>query len=80
VIDRDNRLVCYLGRNDAVCAAGWPNALDERGVPTRTPRLEVGKFNSPHGLAVDRDGNVCVAEWLIGGRTVKLERAAQPLA
>lgn len=77
VLDRDDRLVCYLGRNDAVCAAaGWPNALNERGVPTRTSRIEPGKFNSPHGLAVDGDGSIYVAEWLIGGRTIKLERAA----
>jgi len=75
VLDRDDRLVCYLGRNDSVCLAdGWPNAKDASGVPTRTPRIEAGKFNSPHGLAVDREGSIYVAEWLIGGRTVKLQR------
>jgi DNA-binding beta-propeller fold protein YncE len=47
---------------------GWPNVPADRIVP--------GKFNSPHGLAVDRDGNLYVAEWLIGGRTVKLVRGA----
>ena len=33
-----------------------------------------GKFNSTHGMAVDRQGNLYVAEWLIGGRFIKLER------
>lgn len=67
VLDRDDRLECYLGENGAVAEVkGWPNVPPERIVP--------GRFNSPHGLAVDRDGNLYVAEWLIGGRTVKLVR------
>jgi len=36
--------------------------------------LETGKFNSPHGLAVDAQGNLFVAEWLIGGRFIRLEK------
>ncbi|HLF04566.1 MAG TPA: hypothetical protein VI855_05065, partial [Dehalococcoidia bacterium] len=60
VLDGEDRLVCYLGENGAVAETpGWPNVPAERIVP--------GKFNSPHGLAVDRDGNLYVAEWLIGG-------------
>jgi DNA-binding beta-propeller fold protein YncE len=77
VLDAEDRLVCYLGRNDAVCRSdGWPNMRDPQGVPTRTTRLEIGKFNSPHGIAVDCDGNIYVAEWLIGGRTIKLAKAS----
>lgn len=78
VLDGDDRLVCYLGDNEAVCdLPGWPNELDERGVPARTSRLIAGKFNSPHGLAADRSGNLYVAEWLIGGRMIKLEKVAR---
>ena len=40
-----------------------------------TSLLEAGKFNSPHGLAVDANGNLYVAEWLIGGRVTKLNRS-----
>lgn len=75
VLDAEDRLVCYLGRNDAVSQMeGWPNMLDAQGVPTRTDRLEPGKFNSPHGIGVDSDGNIYVAEWLIGGRYTKLAK------
>ena len=75
VLDAQDELVCYLGRNDAVCQAeGWPNMLDAQGTPARTTRLEQGKFNSPHGVTVDGDGNIYVAEWLIGGRMIKLAR------
>jgi len=34
----------------------------------------MGKFNSPHGLAVDAAGNLFVAGWLIGERFIRLER------
>jgi hypothetical protein len=40
----------------------------------RTRLLEMGKFNSPHGMAVDGAGNLDVEEWLIGGRFVKLAK------
>jgi hypothetical protein len=75
VLDREDRLVCYLGENEAVCGVeGWPNNKNARGEIVPTKLLEAGKFNSPHGLAVDGDGNLYVAEWLIGGRFTKLAR------
>jgi DNA-binding beta-propeller fold protein YncE len=76
VCDGDDKLVAYLGRNDEVCTVeGWPNMLDGDGNAVRTKFLVPGKFNSPHGMAADADGNVYVAEWLIGGRFTKLGRA-----
>ena len=75
VLDGDDRLVTYLGDNEAVCSEpGWPNEKDAAGQPARTSRLRPGKFNSPHGLGVDAGGNLYVAEWLIGGRLVRLEK------
>ena len=55
---------------------GWPNGVDELQHPVRAPDLAHGRFNSPHGLAVDADGSLYVAEWLIGGRMIKLAPAA----
>jgi len=67
VLDRNNRLVCHLGENEATCSLpGWPN---------HPPRLLVeGKFNSPHSIAADAEGNLYVVEWIVGGRITKLER------
>jgi sugar lactone lactonase YvrE len=75
LLDRDDRLIAYLGADETVCERpGWPNASSSAGQPVRPPALTPGKFNSPHGLAADRDGNLYVAEWLIGGRYTKLVR------
>ena len=78
VVDAEDKLVGYLGGNLPVAdTAGWPNDLNDSGTPIRTALLETGKFNSPHGLAVDSTGNVYVSEWLIGGRFIKLARLKQ---
>lgn len=67
VLDINDNLVCYLGDNHGVAeVAGWPNVTRDLVLP--------GAFNSPHGVAVDGDGNLYVAEWLIGGRITKLAR------
>lgn len=76
LVDSDDRLVCYLGDNQPVCQVeGWPNNKNQAGEIVPTKLLEAGKFNSPHGLAVDSDGNLYVAEWLIGGRFIKLAKS-----
>ena len=69
ILDQADRLVGYLGDNEAVCdQQGWPNH------PAHL--IEAGKFNSPHGIAADQAGNLYVVEWIIGGRLTKLERLA----
>ena len=75
VLDKDDNLLCYLGENERVCSVdGWPNNRNANGELVPTNLLEPGKFNSPHGMAVDAQGNLYVAEWLIGGRFIKLEK------
>ncbi len=75
LLDIDDRLLGYLGDNEAVSYLdGWPNTLDGQGQIVPSDRLEPGKFNSPHGLVVDNEGNLYVSEWLIGGRYIKLAR------
>jgi DNA-binding beta-propeller fold protein YncE len=75
VCNANDEFVCYLGANEAVCEVeGWPNNKDGSGSIIPTKLLETGKFNSPHGMAVDAEGNLYVAEWLIGGRFTKLAK------
>ena len=75
ICDINDQLVCYLGDNEPVCEVeGWPNNQDGAGKLVPTSLLEPGKFNSPHGMAVDADGNLYVAEWLIGGRFTRLAK------
>jgi hypothetical protein len=73
VVDADDEFVEYLGENLAAKQRpGWPNALAEDGTTT-APEVQAGRFNSPHGLAVDPgSGAVYVSEWLVGGRLVRL--------
>lgn len=79
LVDPDDRLIAYLGADEAVCdRPGWPNARNSAGEAIRPPSLTPGRFNSPHGLAADLDGNLYVAEWLIGGRYIQLLRVATP--
>jgi len=75
VFDADDKFVCHLGDNEVVCDnEGWPNSFSASGERTVPTFLEAGKFNSPHGMAVDSEGNLYVAEFLIGGRITKLEK------
>ena len=76
IVDLEDKPVSQLGDNHQVAdTPGWPNNHDEDGKDIRTSLLEPGKFNSPHGMAVDANGNIYVAEWLIGGRMVKLTKS-----
>ena len=76
ITDANDKLLTYLGSNEEVAnVGGWPNNKNEKGEVIRTSLLEPGKFNSPHGMAVDADGNVYIAEWLIGGRFTKLAKS-----
>jgi hypothetical protein len=59
-----------VGAAVAEHGAGWPNA--ERGGALVRPPLRAGVLNSPHGVAVLPDGSICLTEWVIGGRQVRL--------
>jgi DNA-binding beta-propeller fold protein YncE len=65
ILEPDGSLVGYLGENpDPRRLEGWPNVAKSD--------IESGKFNSPHSLAVDPQGNLYIVEWIIGGRVTKL--------
>jgi hypothetical protein len=75
LFDADDVFIEYVGDNIEVASEpGWPNSLDADANAVRPTRLRPGRFNSPHAIAVDPDGSVFVAEWLIGGRYTKLTR------
>jgi hypothetical protein len=75
IFDATDELVEYVGDNSAVVELpGWPNSVDTDANVVRSAQLEAGRFNSPHAVAVDGDGSLFVAEWLVGGRYTKLTR------
>lgn len=87
VLDADDNFVGYIGAEPNSPAAqgwpqrpGWPNDLDANGRATapNLPRRE--RFNSPHSVASDHEGNLYVSEWLIGGRYTKLVPHRAPSA
>ena len=83
VFDIEDTFITYIGENESISRVernspedvpGWPNNIDDKGNTIRSKILETGKFNSPHGIATDKLGNIYSGEWLIGGRYTKLEK------
>ena len=79
VLDADDRLIGYVGDDPNALndrgwpeRPGWPNALTDDGYVQAPHFADPERFNSPHAVAVDNDGNLYVSEWLIGGRYTKL--------
>lgn len=67
ILDDHDNLVTRFGENEAACKSQcWPNLPASQILP--------GKFNSPHGVAVDSLGNVFMVEWILGGRITKLAK------
>jgi len=75
IFDKKDNLIAEIGDGyEYVKEKGWPNRLNQNNKPTRPKDLVPGKFNSPHGLSCDSEGNIYICEWLIGGRFTKLAR------
>lgn len=79
VLDPDDHLIDYLGADPSINddhgwpeSPGWPNALTPDGHAQAPEPARPDRFNSPHSLAIDADGNLYVSEWLIGGRYTRL--------
>ncbi|WJH34344.1 hypothetical protein N6H14_31580 [Paenibacillus sp. CC-CFT747] len=67
ILDAEDRLITHLGEDQqAYKQKGWPNLPKDYFRPD--------KFSSPHGVCVDSQGNVYVAEWISDGRITKLVR------
>lgn len=67
IFDKNDRLITHLGEDQqAYKQQGWPNlSLDY---------FQANKFSSPHGVCVDSQHNIYVAEWTQYGRITKLVR------
>jgi hypothetical protein len=79
VLDADDRLIGYIGDDPNAKDGGgwperpgWPNALTKDGYVQAPHLAHRDRFNSPHSVAVDIDGNLYVSEWLVGGRYTRL--------
>jgi len=76
LLDKDDNILGSIGTgHHHVEKPGWPNRQDADGnkIPPQDD-IPVGEFNSPHGMAVDPQGNIYVSEWLLGDRYTKLVR------
>lgn len=72
VLDPDGHLIGRIGEGEPPEARdGWPNTRRRDGSVVR-PRLVAGRFNSPHAMDVGPDGSIYVAEFVLGGRLVKI--------
>ncbi|MCU1469263.1 MAG: hypothetical protein JWQ39_412 [Glaciihabitans sp.] len=69
-IDERDDVFAIIPRTGERDRDGWPNATSN-GVPVR-PVVEIGRLNSPHGVAVGADGSIFLTEWFFGGRQIQL--------
>jgi hypothetical protein len=79
VLDADDSLIGYIGDDPSEgdgggwpARPGWPNALTDDGHVQAHHLTRRDRFNSPHSVTVDSDGNLYVSEWMIGGRYTKI--------
>lgn len=76
ILDNNDNIIMTLadGSEYRQCL-GWPNRTGGHGASHSPLKyLEIGKLNSPHGIAADRDGNIYIHEWMLGARITKLKR------
>ena len=71
ILDKENHAVAQLGDDEA-----WRSQVLDKKVGMRgKPNLwQPGKFVHPHDACFDANGDILVAEWVVGGRITKLSR------
>ena len=74
-----DELVGYIGADATLgvvsgwpARSGWPNTISPEGRVLAPAPPDQHRFNSPHSIAADPDGNLYVSEWLVGGRYCKV--------
>lgn len=73
ILDKDNKVITHLGYDPA-----WTEQVLKDNLKLRTqPELfPAGKFIHPHDACYDKDGNIFVVEWVLGGRVTKLRKVS----
>ena len=73
LLDKDDKVIAQLGDDEA-----WRKRVLDGKEKMRASRdkWEEGKFVHPHDAAFDKDGNLFVAEWVVGGRVTKLRKVS----
>ncbi|TWT32915.1 NHL repeat-containing protein [Blastopirellula retiformator] len=71
LLDKDNKVITYLDDD-----AEWRDKVNANGRRIRSQRDKWvdGKFVHPHGATFDADGNIYLAEWVVGGRVSLLKK------
>ena len=70
-VSQQNEVQDVLPRSNRTRDEGWPNQLDAETLVR--PSLTTGILNSPHGLTSSESGSLFLTEWVIGGRTIRLD-------
>lgn len=73
LLDKSNSVITHLGDDEAWRA----QVLDKKvGMRGKKDLWQAGKFVHPHDACFDADGNIFVAEWVVGGRVTKLTKVS----
>ncbi len=76
LLDKNNAVITQLGDDPA-----WREQVLAKGkgivaMRTTPERWQPGKFVHPHDACFDKDGNIFVVEWVVGGRVTKLRKVS----
>lgn len=71
LLDKENNVLTYLDDDPA-----WRKEVNANGRKVRQQRDKWvdGKFVHPHGATFDANGNIYLAEWVVGGRVSLLKK------
>lgn len=71
ILDRTDRVVAKLGHDPT-----WEKRVMDRSqnVRAKRPEWSAGLFVHPHDVCFDRQGNLFVSEYVLGGRVTKLRK------
>ena len=73
ILNKEDKVIAQLGDDEV-----WRNrCLDKSEKMRASPdKWQDGKFVHPHDAAFDKEGNIFVAEWVVGGRVTKLRKVS----